>query len=112
SSDGSSEQHSFEWDTFSEAVQDFARAAFGWDEPEVQAREKVRPSHRFNREMIQAAINSEAFRELRPYARNIELESLYGAMLGAEDLIRTAPEHIARSEQMSEVEAEQQTAEQ
>ena len=114
--DGSTSTESYEWETFPEAVRDFARAAFGWDEPEVLSRDKVRPSHRFNREIMQAAINSPGFRELRPHSRNNELESLYGAIMGVPELEAMAPEalseHIARSEKMKVEENLQQTAEQ
>src|SRR3954463_2246368 len=33
--DGSTSEETFEWETYPEAVRDFARAAFGWDEPET-----------------------------------------------------------------------------
>ena len=95
--DGSTSTESYEWETFPEAVRDFARAAFGWDEPEVLSRDKVRPSHRFNREIMQAAINSPGFRELRPHARNNELESLYGAIMGAPELEAMAPDALERA---------------
>ena len=95
--DGSTSTESYEWETFPEAVRDFARAAFGWDEPEVLSRDKVRPSHRFNREIMQAAINSPGFRELRPHSRNNELESLYGAIMGAPELEAMAPEALERA---------------
>lgn len=113
--DGSTSTESYEWETYPEAVRDFARAAFGWDEPEVLPRDKVRPSHRFNREIMQAAINSPGFRELRPHSRNNELESLYGAIMGAPELEAMAPEvlaeHVARSERMSDQEQLAQSAE-
>src|SRR6476659_3452644 len=32
--DGSTSREEYEWDAFPEAVRDFARAAFGWDEPQ------------------------------------------------------------------------------
>lgn len=113
--DGSTTREEYEWETFPEAVRDFARAAFGWDEPQVRPRDEVRPSHRFNREVMQAAINSEGMRELRPYSRNNEQEALYGAIVGADELRGMAgsvlADHVARSEQMSEQEHAQQSAE-
>lgn len=105
----------FTWDTYDEVVRDTARAAFGYDEPELRAREEVKPSHQFNREVEAAILNDEKFQESRPYTRNNELESLFGAMALGEDLrqnaARLAAEHIARSQQMGEQEGEVQDAE-
>jgi uncharacterized protein with von Willebrand factor type A (vWA) domain len=113
--DGNVTKETYDWHTFDEVQRDFARAAFGWEEPECASPEKVRPSHRFNREVLQSAIHSPGFRELRPHARNNEDESLVGAILGGADLCEMAPErlaeHVARSEQMSEQEQRQQSAE-
>lgn len=99
---------SFEWETFSEAVRDIARGAFGWDEPALRDQAEVRPSHQFNRQVISSVLNGEKFNESRPYTRNNELESMFGAMALAEDLRenagKLASEHIARSEQMQEQE--------
>lgn len=99
---------SFEWETFPEAVRDIARGAFGWDEPALRDQAEVRPSHQFNRQVISSVLNGEKFNESRPYTRNNELESMFGAMALAEDLRenagKLASEHIARSEQMAEQE--------
>jgi uncharacterized protein with von Willebrand factor type A (vWA) domain len=113
--DGVPVSEQYEWDTFPELMRDFARAAFGWDEPEVVGREKVRPSHRFNREVLSAAVHTEGFAELRPHSRNNELESMYGAMTAAQSLIDAAPEllaeHAARSEAMAREEETMDSAE-
>lgn len=107
---------SFEWETFSEAVRDIARGAFGWDEPAVRDAAEVRPSHQFNRQVISSVLNGEKFNESRPYTRNNELESMFGAMALAEDLRenagKLAAEHVARSCQMGEQEQEMEDAEQ
>lgn len=96
----------FEWETYPEAVRDFARAAFGFDEPEVRQRAEMRPDYRFNREVIQAAIESPAMQELRPYARNNPGEALYGAMAAADVLQELAQEraaeHVAREDEIRE----------
>lgn len=112
--DGNTVSETHEWDTYGEAVRDYARASFTWDEPEILPRDRVRPSHRLNREVMQAVLGSEEFREARPYTRNNELESLYGAMAASDSLKESASnvlaEHIARSEQISEAEQQQQSA--
>jgi uncharacterized protein with von Willebrand factor type A (vWA) domain len=112
--DGNVTKETYDWHTFDEIQRDFARAAFGWEEPQCQSPDQVRPSHRFNREVLQSAIHSPGFRELRPHARNNEDEALVGAILGGADLCEMAPgqlaEHIARSEQMSEQEQLAQSA--
>lgn len=104
----------FTWDTFDEAIRDVARGAFGWDEPALRDRNEVRPSHQFNRDVIANVLNGEKFNESRPYTRNNELESMFGAMALAEDLrenaAKLAAEHIARSEQMREQESDVQDA--
>lgn len=113
--DGNVTKETYDWDTFPEIQRDFARAAFGWEEPECAHPAKVRPSHRFNREVMNAAIHSPGFDELRTHARNNEDEALCGAIMGGADLVKLAPDklaqHIARSEQMSEQEQAAQTAE-
>lgn len=112
--DGKTETH--EWTTFGEAVEDYARAAFGYDEPEVLGRDRVRPSHRLNREVLHSALHAEAFQESRPYTRGNEAEAIYGGMAYAQSLEESArellAEHVERSEQISEAEQSQQTAEQ
>jgi uncharacterized protein with von Willebrand factor type A (vWA) domain len=112
--DGNVTKETYDWHTFDEMQRDFARAAFGWEEPELQSPDKVRPSHRFNREVLNSAIHSQSFRDLRPYARHNEDEALFGAILGGAELCEMAPdrlaEHIARSEQMSEQEQRVQSA--
>jgi uncharacterized protein with von Willebrand factor type A (vWA) domain len=112
--DGSTTKETYDWHTFDEVQRDFARAAFGWEEPECTDRSKIRPSHRLNREILQSALHSTGFHELRPYSRNNEGESLCGAIVGGESLCDIAQErlgeHIARSEQMSEQEQRQQSA--
>jgi hypothetical protein len=85
----------FTWDTFDECVRDTARAAFGYDEPELRPRDQIKPSHQFNREVEAAILNHEKFQESRPYTRNNELESLFGAMALAEDL-RQKRQHTCR----------------
>jgi hypothetical protein len=110
--DGQTEK--FEWTTFGEAVEDYARAAFGYDEPEVLGRDRMRPSHRLNREVLHSALHSEGFQESRPYTRGNEAEAIYGAMAYASSLEESArgllEEHIERSNQISEVEQQQRTA--
>lgn len=105
----------FTWETFDEAIRDVARAAFGYDEPALRDRNDVRPSHQFNREVVANVLNGEKFNESRPYTRNNELESMFGAMALAEDMrenaAKLASEHIARSEQMREQEGEVEDAE-
>lgn len=104
----------FTWDTFPEAMRDVARAGFGWDEPEVRSRDQVRPSHRLNREVIQAYTGSEGFRESRPYTRNSELESQYGAMAAADSLADAASgvlkEHLKLSDEIEDAEGDVQNA--
>lgn len=112
--DGSTSQETFEWETYPEAVRDFARAAFGWDEPEAVARDRMRPSYRFNREVMQAAIHSPAMGELRPYARNNPLEATYGAMAYADKLQELAADSCAdildHSQQLAEQEQQIKSA--
>jgi uncharacterized protein with von Willebrand factor type A (vWA) domain len=114
--DGNKSIDKFTWETFPEAVRDVARGAFGYDEPELRPREDIKPSHQFNREVEAAILNHDKFQESRPYTRNNELESLFGAMALAEDMrqnaAQLAAEHIARSEQMREQEGEVEDAEQ
>lgn len=110
------EPKKFTWDTWGEAVRDVARAGYGWDEPELRDRETIKPSHLFNRDVTSAILNHEKFQESRPYTRNNELESMFGAMALAEDMRANAAEiaaqHIARSEEMREAEQDQQDADQ
>lgn len=105
----------FVWETFGESVRDIARAGFGYDEPQLAPRDAIKPSHQFNREVESAILNHEKFQESRPFTRNNEMESLFGAMALAEDLrqnaSRLASEHIARSEQMRQEEGDVQDAE-
>jgi uncharacterized protein with von Willebrand factor type A (vWA) domain len=112
--DGSVTNETYHWDTYPEVLRDFARAAFGWEEPECADRAKIRPSHRLNREILQSALHSTGFSDLRPYARNNEAEALCGAIIGGEDMQEVAQErlaeHIARSQEMGEQEQRQQSA--
>jgi uncharacterized protein with von Willebrand factor type A (vWA) domain len=112
--DKDGEQQSFTWDTYEEAGRDFARAAFGWDEPECARTDAVRPSYRFNREAINAAIHTDAMRELRPYSRGNAVEATYGAMAYADKLQEIAAESCAdildHTEQLAEAEQEAQSA--
>lgn len=105
----------FTWETFDEAIRDVARAAFGYEEPALRDRNDVRPSHQFNREVVANVLNGEKFNESRPYTRNNELESMFGAMALAEDMrenaAQLAAEHVARSEQMREQEGDVEDAE-
>lgn len=113
--DGNESEQTYQWEQFPEAMRDYSRAAFEWAEPDVKPRDQIQPSHRLNREVIQAMISSPAFQESRPYTRNSELESLYGAMAAGESLRESAStllaEHIAREQEIDEAEQEQQTAE-
>lgn len=106
--DGTKEQRSYDWTTFPDMIRDVARANFSFDEPEARSRDAMRPSHRLNREIMAEYLLNEPFSESRPYTRNNELESLYGAMAAANDLEESArtrlAEHIARSEEMGEQE--------
>jgi uncharacterized protein with von Willebrand factor type A (vWA) domain len=109
------EQQTHEWTTFGEAVEDYSRASFGYDEPQVLGRDKVRPSHRLNREVLHSALHSEGFRDSRPYTRGNEAEAIYGGMAYAASLEESArellAEHVERSEQIGEAEQAQQSAE-
>jgi uncharacterized protein with von Willebrand factor type A (vWA) domain len=106
--DGSTSEETFEWETYPEAVRDFARAAFGWDEPETVGLDKMRPSYRFNHAISQAMNHCEAMQELRPYSKNNIDEASYGAMAYADKLQELAAERCAdiidHSQQLSEQE--------
>lgn len=105
--DGSKTTEQYRWDTFGEAVRDIARAAYGWKEPEVLGRERVRPSHQFNREIVAKTMLTDEFSENRPYTRDNVPESLFGAQQFASKMSELAPEvaeHIARAEEMGEQE--------
>lgn len=112
--DGSKTTEQFGWDTYPELIEDIARAAFGWDEPDVLSRDRMQPRYRLNREVLDAFVNSPYMDELRPFSRNNTDESLFGAMGAAPDAHELASgllaEHIARSEQIGEAEQEQQQA--
>lgn len=116
--DGSTQEieREFEWEQFPEMMRDYARAAFEWSEPEVRPLDEIQRSHWLNREVMQSMMATPEWAESRPYTRNNEMESLYGAMAAADSLQESAggllAEHIARSQQISEAEQEQQTAEQ
>lgn len=106
----------FEWETFGEAVRDYARASFGWDEPELRPAGEVRPSYRLNHAVAQGAFGSEHFAtNTRPYSRNNEAESIVGAAAFSDKLEELGDErlreHIERAEQLSEAEQQQQSAE-
>lgn len=105
----------FEWETFPEAVRDYARASFGWDEPELRPADQVRPSYRLNHAVEQGAFSSGHFQEQRPHSRNNMAESVVGAAAFADKLEQIGQErlgeHIDRSQQLSNVEQEQQDAE-
>jgi uncharacterized protein with von Willebrand factor type A (vWA) domain len=100
------EQQSFEWEGFAEAVRDFARGAFSFQEPELRGREEMEPNHRFNHAIVEAALEDPAMGEVRPYARNNPAEAIYGAMAFADKLVELAQEHaaehVAREQQISE----------
>lgn len=106
--DGTKEQKSFAWTGWPDMLRDVARANFGLDEPELAGAERVLPSRMLNREIMAERIISDAHAESRPYTRNNELESLYGAMAEGKSLEESArtrlKEHIARSAQMEEQE--------
>jgi uncharacterized protein with von Willebrand factor type A (vWA) domain len=100
------EEQEFTWDSFPEAVRDFAKAAFSFQEPELRRRTEIEPEYRFNRAVIEAALQHPAMGEVRPYARNNPAEAIYGAMAFADKLVELAQEqaaeHIAREEQIRE----------
>lgn len=108
--DGTKEAKQYTWESFPEMLNDVARASFSYDEPEVMASHKVRPSHMLNREVMAQNLISEGMRESRPYTRGNELESLFNAMAQGKDLEESArtrlAEHIARSNEMGEQEDE------
>jgi hypothetical protein len=108
------EPREFEWTTFGEAVEDYARAAFGFRPPEILSRDKVQPSHRLNREVLHASTLSESFRKSYPYTSGNEAEALFGAQHYAEALVEHGrellAEHVERSNQIGEAEQQQQTA--
>jgi uncharacterized protein with von Willebrand factor type A (vWA) domain len=98
------EEQEFTWDSFPEAVRDFAKAAFSFQEPELRRPTEIEPEYRFNRAVIEAAVQHPAMGEVRPYARNNPAEAIYGAMAFADKLVELAQEqaaeHIAREEQI------------
>lgn len=109
--DGSTETR--EWDTYREAVRDYARAAFGHDEPQLRPTDQVRPGYRFNRGVIQGAIGSEFFRESRPYSRNNTAESLVGAVAFADklhELGQGLASHAEAADSLTEAEQAQASA--
>lgn len=105
----------YKWEGFPDAMRDTARANFGFDEPEIAGRADIMPSRRLNREVAQALISSDDFEKSRPYTRNSEVESLYGAMAAADSLRESAEgflaDHVKRSNEISEAEQDAQTAE-
>jgi uncharacterized protein with von Willebrand factor type A (vWA) domain len=107
-------EESHVWSTFPEAVRDHARAAFGWDEPEVRPPNEVRPSYQLNREIMASTLADENFSTARPYTRNQPVQSMYGAMAYSAKMQEMASEHlaehIARSEEMAEQEQAAQSA--
>jgi uncharacterized protein with von Willebrand factor type A (vWA) domain len=109
-------QHTYNWTTFPELLRDVARANFSLDEPELRRADDVRLSHRLNREILAETLISDGFMESRPYTRNNELESLFGAMAMRKSLEESAKtrlsEHIARSEEAAEIEQEMRDAQQ
>lgn len=106
--DGTKEQKQYDWTSWPDMLRDVARANFSLDEPELAPPGSVQPSRMLNREIMAETLISDAFNESRPYTRNNELESLFGAMASAKSLDESAKtrlkEHIARSSQMEEQE--------
>lgn len=106
--DGTKEQKSYDWTSWPDMLRDVAKANFGLDEPELAGVERVLPSRMLNRAVMAERLISEAAQESRPYTRNNELESLFGAMAEGKSLEESAKtrlsEHIARSQDMEEQE--------
>lgn len=112
--DGTKSTETYEWDGFGETVRDVARASYGYDEPEMLPHDRIRPSHQFGREVLQHILSADEFDESRPYTRNNEVESMFGAMKFAQALKDKAPEvaeHLARSQEMREAEDQIDSAE-
>jgi uncharacterized protein with von Willebrand factor type A (vWA) domain len=106
--DGTKEQKSHDWTGWPDMLRDCARSNFSLDEPELAGPGTVQPSRMLNREIMAERLISDGFQESRPYTRNNELESLFGAMAEGKSLEESAQtrlaEHIARSSQMEEQE--------
>jgi uncharacterized protein with von Willebrand factor type A (vWA) domain len=106
--DGTKEQKSYDWTSWPDMLRDVARANFSLDEPELANAGNVQPSRMLNRAIMAETLISDAFQESRPYTRNNELESLFGAMAFSKSLEESAAtrlsEHVARSQQMEEQE--------
>ena len=106
--DGTKRQETVSYTPFPELIRDVARANFGWDEPELGDKGRMLPSYRLNRDLMEAHLASEEFSESRPYTRDNELESLFGAMASAKSLkdsLRTRlGEHVKNSEEAREIE--------
>lgn len=106
--DGTKRQETVRYTPFPELIRDVARANFGWDEPELRDKRGMLPSYRLNHDLMEAHLASEEFSELRPYTRDNELESLFGAMAAAESLetsLKTRlSDHVQQSERTREIE--------
>ncbi|HEX6973352.1 MAG TPA: VWA domain-containing protein [Vicinamibacterales bacterium] len=109
------EQREFDWTAYPELLRDVAKANFGFDEPELVSADKMKASHRLNREVMAQRLISDSFMSSRPYTRGNETESLFGAIAEANSYMESAQtilaEHIARSNQMEEQENEIESAE-
>lgn len=109
-------QEEYAWTSFPDMMRDVARAGFAFDEPELQSPDKVMPSRALNRALMAETLISEGFQQSRPYTRNNEVESLYGAMAAASSLEESAKthlaEHVKRSQEMAEQEDEIGSADQ
>lgn len=103
---GATEERTYHWDTYPEAVRDAARALFGLDDPELLPGDQVKPEYRLNRDIAQMLHGDPEFRSARHHARMNEAQATYGAMALGDSLKESAEgvlkEHVARSEEIRE----------
>lgn len=92
------------WENFGDCLTDYARAAFGFDEPKVRPAGEVRPSHQLERAIIEEILRCPEFHDARPYTRANQLEATMAALTVADQLQDFASmlltDHVKRSEQM------------
>lgn len=106
--------HEVEWSNFGDCLTDYMRAAFGFEEPQLRPRDQVRPSHRLEREVIDATVRSPDFQDGRAYTRANQFESTVAGLAYADALVDAyaglLAEHVQRSEQMGTEEQVQKSA--
>jgi uncharacterized protein with von Willebrand factor type A (vWA) domain len=95
------------WATFPELMRDVARAATQYDEPKVNTRDRMLPSHALNREILFQVLGTEDFRDVRRHAAGNPHDGLFSAVAMQDAIENHAAElgeHVERSDAAKDAE--------